>query len=313
MQDTFYSFTPDSIIVAAAQTTRRVVPTTRSAANLKTELIQRAAQLQVRVRAEIQKLVNEKREHLSELLKEEDQRVERLVGELKEATDSVRLAFLESELIDAEYRVENEVNILQRETASQDLLVSAAKVLKEWVAEELKTLRAESGNRAKEAARLLEREEQQLEQIAERLNKAQDQRTIEVIEVELRAIEVRLYEALRALRFQPSTQTPPRTTRPAGPTTKKVGTTEPTRPTTRGPVTARPTTRGPVTVRPTTRGPVTARPTTRGPVTARPTTRGPVTAGPTTGRPVTAGPTTRRPVTVAPTGTRAPVTATGRY
>ena len=65
---------------------------------------------------------------------------------------------------------------------------------------------SDGSSRAKEAIRQLRRDEDELEQMAKRLVSAQDYRTIETIEVELRSIEVRLYEALRALHFKPPTE-----------------------------------------------------------------------------------------------------------
>jgi len=171
--------------------------------------------LQQKIKAEIQKLTDEKREHLATVLQQESDRLTRLVTDLQAATSPVQLAVLESELIDAEYRVDNEVNILQRESETQDLLIQNAKILKEWVTEEIAILEKTEGEPAREralaAARLLRREETNLENISTRLVAAQTQREIETLEAEMRALEVRLYEALRALNFDP-TGAPPVTT-----------------------------------------------------------------------------------------------------
>ena len=53
----------------------------------------------------------EKKEHLAVLLQEEEKRLETLGAELGKVadTDEVRTAVLESELINLEFRVENEV------------------------------------------------------------------------------------------------------------------------------------------------------------------------------------------------------------
>ena len=63
------------------------------------------------IKAELQRLHDEKREHLAQLLQEEDKRLQTLANELKAVTDadSVRLAILEDQLITQEFRVGNEV------------------------------------------------------------------------------------------------------------------------------------------------------------------------------------------------------------
>ena len=168
-----------------------------------------------------------------------------------------------------------QVNILQRERATQELLLSNARILSQWVNEEIKTLEASTGphrQQAEHAARELRRAEVRLNEIAEDLVKAQEQRQIERYEVELRSIEVRLYEVLRALHFQPSTGSPTAAT-----ATTRAG----THPTTVH-VTPRPTTGRPVSTHAPTHAPThaTARPTTARPVTQPPihTTRAAVTA-----------------------------------
>ena len=81
--------------------------------DVKQDLIQRGVQLKSRVNKYlIQKLVQQNRQHLSQPLKEEGDKIDGLVTELNNATDSVKLDILESELSDAEYRVNNEVTVL---------------------------------------------------------------------------------------------------------------------------------------------------------------------------------------------------------
>jgi len=260
------------------------------AAPIKTELQQRAEVLEQAIKNEIEKLKAEGREHLTVALEEEEERLENLSAELANTTDSdaVQNALLESRLVDMEYRVINEINILTRESARQEILLDNAKVLKGWVAEEIKVLENTEGSQghkkqAEAAARTLQREEQKLEEIAQHLIKANTQKQIEKLEVQLRALEVRLYEALRALHFQPSTPT----ARPATGSTKSVVTdthaTE--RPTTARPVTAIPTTARPATVKPSTQRPSTVHETVRPSTvhaTARPSTARPATVGPST-------------------------------
>jgi len=231
----------------------------------------------------------EKREHLAVLLQEEEKRLETLSAELANTTDSeaVKVAILENELITMEFRVVDEINILARDASTQQLLVDNAKVLKQWVEEEIKVLQNTEGphrNQAQQVARAMRGEEQRLDQIVEALTKAQTQRQIEALEVQLRAVEVRLYEVLRALHFEPSTPT----ARPATGSTKPhvTGTHATDKPTTARPVTARPTTARPATVKPSTERPstvhetvepstvhATARPSTARPATVRPSTK----------------------------------------
>jgi len=239
------------------------------AAPIKTELQQRAEVLEQAIKNEIEKLKAEGREHLTVALEEEEERLENLSAELANTTDSdvVQNALLESRLVDMEYRVINEINILTRRSARQEILLDNAKVLKQWVAEEIKVLENTEGshkNQAEETARTLKREEQKLEEIAQHLIKADTKKLIEKLEVQLRALEVRLYEALRALHFQPSTPT----ARPATGSTKPhvTGTHATERPTSARPVTARPTTARPATVRPST-AQASVRPSTVGPST----------------------------------------------
>ena len=80
-------------------------------APLKNELLDRANALDQRIKAEIKKLTAENREHLAVLLREEEKRLETLASELGKVaeSDEVRTAILKSELINLEFRVENEV------------------------------------------------------------------------------------------------------------------------------------------------------------------------------------------------------------
>ena len=79
--------------------------------DVKQDLIQRGVQLKNRVNKYlIQKLVQQNRQHLSQLLRDEGERVENLVNQLTKVSDQEQLAFAESQLIDAEYRVDDEVN-----------------------------------------------------------------------------------------------------------------------------------------------------------------------------------------------------------
>ena len=97
------------IILLDART--QTIPNSKLSLNdVKQELIQRAVQLKTRVNQEIQKLVQQNRQHLSQLLREEGERVENLVNQLNKVSDQEQLAFAESQLIDAEYRVDDEVN-----------------------------------------------------------------------------------------------------------------------------------------------------------------------------------------------------------
>ena len=97
------------IILLDART--HTIPNSKLSLNdVKQELIQRAVQLKTRVNQEIQKLVQQNRQHLSQLLREEGERVENLVNQLNKVSDQEQLAFAESQLIDAEYRVDDEVN-----------------------------------------------------------------------------------------------------------------------------------------------------------------------------------------------------------
>jgi 5'-deoxynucleotidase YfbR-like HD superfamily hydrolase len=165
------------------------------------------------VKAEIQKLVDEKREHLSTLLKEEGDRVDKLVADLKAATDAIQLIVLESELIDAEYRVSNEVTVLERETATQELLLKSAALLKQQVTDEITKLEAVTGDlkaRAQEAITALKREESELELILQRLADATNQREIETLEVEIRAAEIRIIQTIRGINnfLEGTTQAP---------------------------------------------------------------------------------------------------------
>jgi len=227
------------------------------------QLERRAAALDARVKTEIKRLEAEKRGHLAQLLQEEEKRLETLANDLKvvSVNDVVRLAVLEDQLITMEYRVENEINILQRERATQELLLSNARILREWTTEEIKRLEADTAHRqqAEMVARELRRAEQRLGEIAMDLVKAQDQMSIERYEVELRAIEVRLYEALRALHFNPSTGTPAPVTGSTRPGTTATGS---SRPTPTG--TSRPTPTGTASPAPSTARPSTARPVTTG-------------------------------------------------
>jgi hypothetical protein len=235
------------VCCAYAQTTTVV------ATPLKEELLRRATFLDSRIKLVIKALEAEKREHLAQLLQEEEKRLETVTNNLKAAapSDVVRIAILEDELITLEYRVENEIVTLQREKATQELLLSNARILREWVTEEIKLLEASTDHKEQsmEIANELRRAENRLGEIAHELTLAQDQRQIERTEVELRVIEVRLYEALRRLHLNPATGTPPPST-----TQNPTGTTPSPRPTTAAPITTpRPTTGAPVTTpRPTT-------------------------------------------------------------
>jgi len=251
------------------------------AAPLKTELQQRAEALDKIIKAAVNQLKAEKREHLAVLLQEEEKRLETLSGELSNTTDSdaVKVAILENELITMEFRVVDEINILARDASTQQLLVDNAKVLKQWVEEEIKVLQNTEGAhraQAQQVARAMKSEEQRLDAIVEALTKAQTQRQIEALEVQLRAVEVRLYEVLRALHFEPSTASPA-----TGSTKSHVtGTPATGRPTTAAPVTARPTTARPATVKPSTQRPSTVHETVK-PSTVHATAR-PATVGPST-------------------------------
>ena len=119
-----------------------------------------------------------------------------------------------------------QLNLLRREAATQELLESTAKVLKQRLAEEIKILEKTEGIKKQHAqmiARVLRREEHRLEQIAKELSEAQDERRIEYLEVEMRAIEVRIYEALRLLHFEVTSPT----TRPATASPRPVTTARP--------------------------------------------------------------------------------------
>jgi len=251
------------------------------AAPLKTELQQRAEALDKIIKAAVNQLKAEKREHLAVLLQEEEKRLETLSAELANTTDSeaVKVAILENELITMEFRVVDEINILARDASTQQLLVDNAKVLKQWVEEEIKVLQNTEGAhraQAQQVARAMKSEEQRLDAIVEALTKAQTQRQIEALEVQLRAVEVRLYEVLRALHFEPSTASPA-----TGSTKSHVtGTPATGRPTTAAPVTARPTTARPATVKPSTQRPSTVHETVK-PSTVHATAR-PATVGPST-------------------------------
>jgi len=256
------------------------------AAPLKTELQQRAEALDKIIKAAVNQLKAEKREHLAVLLQEEEKRLETLSAELANTTDSeaVKVAILENELITMEFRVVDEINILARDASTQQLLVDNAKVLKQWVEEEIKVLQNTEGShraQAQQVARAMKSEEQRLDAIVEALTKAQTQRQIEALEVQLRAVEVRLYEVLRALHFEPSTASPA-----TGSTKSHVtGTPATGRPTTAAPVTARPTTARPATVKPSTQRPSTVHETVKPSTvhaTARPSTARPATVGPST-------------------------------
>ena len=145
-----------------------------------------------------------------------------------------------------------QINILKRDAESQVLLESNAKVLKGWVSGEIAILEKTEGEArslAHEVARLLRREEQRLDEIVKELEAASTQRRIEALEVELRAIEVRLYEALKELHYQPTSHTP----RPV------TGSTVHARPTTTVPNSTVRTTSRPVTVAPTTNAPPTTK------------------------------------------------------
>lgn len=76
---------------------------------VKEELILRAKDLKTRVDSELKRLKDEHRDHLSLVLKEEGDRLDAAIQKLENSTDQVDLAIIESDIINIEFRVENEV------------------------------------------------------------------------------------------------------------------------------------------------------------------------------------------------------------
>ncbi|CAG2168992.1 unnamed protein product, partial [Oppiella nova] len=201
--------------------------TTRAADPVRDLLIKRGEELEARIKATVKKLTDEKREHLAGELLAEEQRIEPLINELKTTSPGPEaLKLLEAEITRIEDRVEIEERLIEKETETQETLLKNAKILKEYVTEEIAILQNVTGehrHQAEQAARALRRDELRLEQLSAELVDAQTPRRIAEYEVELRTIEVRIYEVLRQLDFHPPTPTPsPVTTVP--PTTTSTGT-----------------------------------------------------------------------------------------
>ncbi|XP_054154698.1 uncharacterized protein LOC128953247 [Oppia nitens] len=192
-------------------TGRPPVPTTLSPLEHERQvLLQRGAALLARVQKTVQKLRDEKRQHLAGELLAEEERLHRLLDELKAVTDVDALRLLEIEVGLVERRVEIEESLLEKETESQEQLLKDAKILSEYVKLEIEKLEKTTGpdrHKAHEAARALRHEEHRLLQVCGELVHAQTVQRIAEYEVELRTIEVRIAEILRHLHFHPPTPT----------------------------------------------------------------------------------------------------------
>jgi hypothetical protein len=189
-----------------AQTTAQPVVTTVGTTrkpfvkrDLKDDLLKRAADLEARVTAEINKLEAANKSELAIVLKQHETRVQAIASELKTATGPTAIRLLEEELSFFEYRVAEEVRALEDAGLTKEQLLARAVTLEKDIATEVKKLEA-SGRTA--VAAILRRENLQLERIAQDLTLAKDNFRIRVLEAEIRALEYRVSDELR--RLEPS-------------------------------------------------------------------------------------------------------------
>jgi hypothetical protein len=189
-----------------AQTTAQPVVTTVGTTrkpfvkrDLKDDLLKRAADLEARVTAEINKLEAANKSELAIVLKQHETRVQAIASELKTATGPTAIRLLEEELSFFEYRVAEEVRALEDAGLTKEQLLARAVTLEKDIVTEVKKLEA-SGRTA--VAAILRRENLQLERIAQDLTLAKDNFRIRVLEAEIRALEYRISDELR--RLEPS-------------------------------------------------------------------------------------------------------------
>jgi hypothetical protein len=164
--------------------------------DLKDDLLKRAADLEVRVTAEIKKLEAANKSELAVVLKQHETKVQALASELKTATGPTAIRLLEEELSLFEYRVAEEVRALENAGSTKEQLLARAVVLEKDIVTEVKKLEA-SGRTV--VAAFLRRENLQLEQIAHALTLAKENFRIRVLEAEIRALEYRVSDQLRHL------------------------------------------------------------------------------------------------------------------
>jgi hypothetical protein len=183
-----------------AQTTAQPVVTTVTTTqkpfvkrDLKDDLLKRAADLEIRVTAEIKKLEATNKSELAVVLKQHETRVKALTSELKTATGPTAITLLERELTFYEERVAQEVRALEDAGLTKEQLLAKAVTLEKDIATEVKELEA-SGKTA--VAAILRRESLQLEQIARALTLAKENFRIRVLEAEIRALEHRVSDEL---------------------------------------------------------------------------------------------------------------------
>jgi capsule polysaccharide export protein KpsE/RkpR len=186
----------------------------------KTQLLERAANLETQATAAVKKLQDGGKAAEATRLEAEAKRLQTIATELKAATANNTILRLETEIRGIEMRIAEELRRIERGGSTTAPATTAASLVKRDVRDDLLARAAsletqataavkklQDGGKAAEATRL-ETEAKRLQTIATELKAATADATIRRLETEIRGIETRIAEELRRIERGGSTTAP---------------------------------------------------------------------------------------------------------